>query len=54
MKAILEESFLESHPPTFVETHDRPEWLDARPDELLTEEAERERLQQLRSLGYIQ
>ena len=54
MEAILEEGFLESHTPTFVETHDRPEWLDARPDELLTEEAERERLQQLRALGYIQ
>ena len=53
MEAILEEGFLEGQPPTFIETHDRPEWLDARPDELLSEEAERERLQQLRSLGYI-
>ena len=54
MEAVLEEGFLESHAPTFVETYDRPEWLDARPDELLTKEVERERLQQLRSLGYIQ
>ncbi len=54
MKAVLEEGFLENHPPTFIETHDRPGWLDARPDELLSEEAEQERLQQLRSLGYIQ
>lgn len=54
LEALLEEGFLERHPPTFVETHDTREWLEARPGELLTQEAERERLQQLRSLGYLQ
>jgi hypothetical protein len=54
IESVLEEGFLENHPPTFVETHDRPGWLDSRPEELLSEEVERERLQQLRALGYIQ
>lgn len=54
LESVLEKDFLENHPPTFVETHDRSEWLDSRPEELLSEDAERERLEQLRALGYIQ
>ncbi len=52
LKAVLEEGFLESHPPTYVGTHDTLEWLESRPGELLSRELER--LQQLRSLGYLQ
>jgi hypothetical protein len=54
LEDILEEGFLENHPPTYVETHDTPEWLASRPQELLSREAEQERLDQLRSLGYLQ
>jgi len=51
---LLVEGLLDAHPPTYVPTHDTREWLASRPDQLLTAEAEQERLEQLRALGYIQ
>ena len=54
LEDLLEESFLERHPVAYVETHDTREWLTSRPEELLSPEAEQERLEQLRSLGYLQ
>ncbi|MCP4654077.1 MAG: hypothetical protein GY856_01530 [bacterium] len=51
---VLVDGFLDAHPPTYVRTHDTEEWIAARPDHLLTPEAEKERLDQLRALGYIQ
>lgn len=54
LEEVLEEGFLDRHPVTYVETYDTPEWLDSRPNELLSREAEQERLEQLRSLGYLQ
>ncbi len=51
---VLAEGFLNAHPPAYVPTHDTAEWIASRPDRLLTPEAEKERLDQLRALGYIQ
>ena len=50
---VLQENFLEEHPLSFVDTHDTDEWLANRSGGYLSEDAESERLQQLRSLGYI-
>jgi len=54
LDTVLEKEFFESHPPKYVETHDTGEWLESRPRELLSREAEQERLEQLRALGYLQ
>jgi hypothetical protein len=54
IERILEEGFLAAHPPTYVPTHDTRAWLEGRPAQLLPAEVEQERLEQLRSLGYIE
>ena len=53
LEDVLEAGFLERYPLSFVDTHDTDEWLANRPNQLLSEEVESERLRQLRSLGYI-
>jgi hypothetical protein len=51
---VLEEGFLEVHPPSTIGTHDTAEWLESRPSQMLSPEAADERLEQLRALGYIE
>jgi hypothetical protein len=50
---VLEEGFLVRHAPEYVETHDTEQWLAERPGDFVTAEMEQERIEQLRSLGYI-
>jgi hypothetical protein len=50
---VLEPGFLVRHAPTYVETHDTAQWLAERPGDFVTAEMEAERIEQLRSLGYI-
>jgi len=50
----LSEEFGTRHPEEFVTTHDTPQWLADRPNQILSPQAESERMEQLRSLGYIQ
>jgi hypothetical protein len=54
IQQIIEEKFLAAHPPSFVPTHDTWAWVKERPAKLLPVEVENERLEQLRSLGYIE
>ena len=54
MSEVVEGDFLESHPPSSVATHDTPEWLASRPQQALSADAEEQRLEQLRALGYIE
>ena len=53
LKEVVKTDFLDRHPPEFVDSHDTSEWLALRPDEPLSSDAERERLEQLRALGYL-
>ena len=53
LEQLLEPGFLEGHPVSYVDTHDTEAWLAARPKQNLTREAELQRLEQLRALGYI-
>lgn len=53
LTTVLEEGFTERHPLHYVESHDTAEWLAARPSLPVAPQVERERLDQLRSLGYI-
>jgi hypothetical protein len=52
--SILAPGFLEAHPPTFVASHDTEEWLAKRRGFELPSDEDRERLEELRSLGYIE
>lgn len=53
LEGVLETDFLERYPVPFVDTHDTDEWLANRPRQMLSREAELQRLEQLRALGYI-
>jgi hypothetical protein len=54
LKDVLREGVLDRVPLRTVASHDTAEWLESRPQEMLSAEAEKERLDQLRSLGYIE
>lgn len=54
LEDLMDPAFLAEHPPARVGSHDTDAWLKERPNQLLTPEAEEERLEQLRSLGYIE
>lgn len=54
LESILDEEFLRSHPATYVETHDDPEWIASRGTDAGKVPGTEERLEQLRSLGYIE
>jgi hypothetical protein len=54
LKHLLDESFLRDHPVRFVDTHDTAEWLASRGRGDRELPGTEERLEQLRSLGYIQ
>jgi arylsulfatase A-like enzyme len=53
LEGLLREGFLDEHPLSRIPTHDTADWLAARPDQRYTPEAEEERIEQLRSLGYV-
>jgi Type I phosphodiesterase / nucleotide pyrophosphatase len=54
LTAVMDPDFLERHPPSTIETHDTAEWIAGREIRSRDAAAEQERLEQLRSLGYIQ
>ena len=54
LESVLEKGFLDRHPLSFKATHDTEQWRETRPQQLLPPEAEEERLDQLRALGYIE
>lgn len=54
LDSILVPGFLQAHPPTFVKSHDTAEWLAERQGYELPSDEDRERLEELRSLGYIE
>jgi hypothetical protein len=53
MTGLLEPSHLERHPVAFVPTHTPPRWFDSRREGSVAERDISERIEQLRSLGYI-
>jgi hypothetical protein len=53
LENVVDPAFLASHPVTFVETHDDPQWLAGRGGEGPESPGLEERIEQLRSLGYI-
>jgi hypothetical protein len=53
LAGVLEEGFLVRHPPQYVESHDTDQWRAERPGDFVTAEMEQERIEQLRSLGYL-
>ena len=53
LTSLIQKERLEAAPPTFVPTHDSGEWLDARTARSGQSADDAERLEQLRSLGYI-
>ncbi|HWP93819.1 MAG TPA: alkaline phosphatase family protein [Thermodesulfobacteriota bacterium] len=54
LKNILDGRFLEKYPVKTVKTHDTNDWLSNRPRQVEDASAQEERMEQLRSLGYIQ
>jgi hypothetical protein len=54
LQGVLREDLFDEGPPATVASHDTPEWLENRPQQMLSADAEEERLEQLRALGYIQ
>lgn len=54
LKAVLDSKFLAANPPTFVASHDEPGWREHLATFQPSEEEERDRLEELRSLGYIE
>ena len=52
-QTLIEPTFLAAHPVRTVPTHDTPEWFEARQKPLEQIPGLEERLEQLRSLGYI-
>jgi hypothetical protein len=53
LTAVMEEAFLERYPPSLLETHDTAAWAGNRKIRARDPLAKEERLEQLRSLGYI-
>jgi predicted AlkP superfamily phosphohydrolase/phosphomutase len=54
LEQLIDEGFLRDHPVRFVATHDTAEWLASRGGGTRVLPGTEERLEQLRSLGYIQ
>jgi hypothetical protein len=54
LEGVLREGLFDEEPPATVASHDTPEWLENRPQQMLSADAEEERLEQLRALGYIE
>jgi len=53
LEAVISPSFLTLHPPSFVQSHDTRAWLESRTEHKLSPEEEEDRIEELRSLGYI-
>jgi hypothetical protein len=53
LQNVLDRDFLKRHPPRYVPTHDSAEWLASRPDQIYSPAVERERIDQLKALGYL-
>ena len=51
---VVREGLFEEAPTATVASHDTREWLENRPQQMLSTEAEEERLEQLRALGYLE
>ena len=54
LTTVLDTGFLERHPVATIETHDTSDWIESREIRGRDARVEQERLEQLRSLGYIQ
>jgi len=54
LEGVLRKGLFDEEPPATVASHDTPQWLEDRPRQMLSTEAEEERLEQLRALGYIE
>jgi hypothetical protein len=54
LEQLLDEGFLRDRPVRFVDTHDTAEWMASRGRDTRELPGTEERLEQLRSLGYIQ
>jgi len=54
LRGVLDPAFLADNPPTFVASHDSPGWRDHLATFQPSEEEERDRVEELRSLGYIE
>lgn len=53
LHAVLDADFLRAYPEAEIQTHDTPEWVEGREIRSRDASAEEERLEQLRSLGYV-
>ncbi len=53
LRGVVETAWLEDHPIRYLRTHDTSEWQAARQERIREAVAQSERLEQLRSLGYI-
>jgi predicted AlkP superfamily phosphohydrolase/phosphomutase len=54
MTELLDPEFLQQYQPSTVASHDSREWLESRPGHRFTMEQMQDRIQELRSLGYIE
>jgi hypothetical protein len=54
LEGILREGFLDEHPLTYVDSHTPPGWAESRGGSMVGIPDAEERLEQLRSLGYIE
>jgi hypothetical protein len=54
LRRILDQEFLLEYPPGFIPSHDSPGWRESLAEFEPTDEEERDRLEELRSLGYIE
>jgi predicted AlkP superfamily phosphohydrolase/phosphomutase len=50
---VISAAALEAHPPRWIDTHTTADWLESRANQVVPTLDEEERLEQLRSLGYI-
>jgi hypothetical protein len=53
MRNVIDPEFLSRAPVRYVKTHDDKKWDEARADRMREAQDRAERLEQLRSLGYI-
>jgi hypothetical protein len=54
MASVIDGAWLEQHPISIVDTHDDSSWQAARRQRVKEAVDQNERLEQLRSLGYIE
>jgi hypothetical protein len=54
MQGVLRPEFLAEHPIREIETHTPPGWFEKRRSVAVTEHRPEARLEQLRSLGYVE